>query len=409
MQITVNRNELAAAFAWAYKGVTKRPVVPVLRGVLVEVKGALSLSAFDYETAHRAYASNSGPPDDVSDGRILVDARDLKSVMGVLPKGKNVQVTLWSDGSVLDLVSGADRLSVSPLPPEEYPDLPPLPPLAGTVNGAEFAKSVLRTAEAAGRDDTLPSLTCIALKPRNGTLRMEATDRYRLAIDEVPWSRWWAGGVKLPEVILVPAGLHGGYYPSGLAQFAKGAAKSERVQVHYGLGELGAWAGFADNWHELIIRPNPGEFPKVTEKLARQESPVTLTGDAKALSQAVRSAGATTTKNLPVVLRYAPGAWRGSKGDLEITGQGDSGQVTSTRHVAANADYLEGFTVGFNPEYLASMLDGFTGEVLIGLAGEHGNPRPAVIRSADAADPFTAVVVPQRPPDESKSYYSKAA
>jgi hypothetical protein len=46
---------------------------------------------------------------------------------------------------------------------EDYPQLPVMPTASGTIAGASFAAAVAQVAIAAGRDDTLPTLTGIRI------------------------------------------------------------------------------------------------------------------------------------------------------------------------------------------------------------------------------------------------------
>ena len=55
----------------------------------------------------------------------------------------------------------------------------------------------------ASRDDTLPMLTGVCLDIDGGTLTLAATDRYRLAVREMPWA---AARPGLRAAALVPAG-----------------------------------------------------------------------------------------------------------------------------------------------------------------------------------------------------------
>ena len=63
-----------------------------------------------------------------------------------------------------------------------------MPVQTGTLAGAAFAAAVAQVAVAAGRDDTLPVLTGIRLEIEGETLTLAATDRYRLAVREIPWT-----------------------------------------------------------------------------------------------------------------------------------------------------------------------------------------------------------------------------
>ena len=52
MKLRVERDVLAEAVAWAVRGLSQRPPVPVLAGVLLEAtEDGLTLSAFDYEVS----------------------------------------------------------------------------------------------------------------------------------------------------------------------------------------------------------------------------------------------------------------------------------------------------------------------------------------------------------------------
>ena len=71
------------------------------------------------------------------------------------------------------------------MPVEDYPTLPEMPEMAGTIDAAAFAAAVAQVAIAAGRDDTLPMLTGVRMELEGATLALLATDRYRLAVREI--------------------------------------------------------------------------------------------------------------------------------------------------------------------------------------------------------------------------------
>ena len=73
------------------------------------------------------------------------------------------------------------------MPVEDYPQLPAMPQLAGTVAAEELAAAVAQVAVAAGRDDTLPMLTGIRMEIDGPRLTLAATDRFRLAVRELTW------------------------------------------------------------------------------------------------------------------------------------------------------------------------------------------------------------------------------
>ena len=73
------------------------------------------------------------------------------------------------------------------MPVAEYPALPEMPEVAGTVAGDVFAAAVTQAVTAAGRDDMLPVLTGVKLEIDGSRLSLLATDRFRLSLRELEW------------------------------------------------------------------------------------------------------------------------------------------------------------------------------------------------------------------------------
>ena len=94
MKFRVARDDLADAVAWVAKSLPTRPPVPVLGGILLEVRGStLTVAGFDYEVSTRATVSvdtlESFPDADAGDEapseRVLVSGRLLAEITRALP------------------------------------------------------------------------------------------------------------------------------------------------------------------------------------------------------------------------------------------------------------------------------------------------------------------------------------
>ena len=224
MTTVVSRKELGDAITFASLALPKRPVLPVLGGMRVDVSaGTVTLAAFDYETSARVTVT--GEDGGGYAAGTLVYGAELAAAVKSLPKGrKNTTAELdVSEAGVTVRCDGVEVFAAA-LPAEaqaEYPKLPELPAEAGIVDAAAFARSVARVVAAAGRDDTLPALTCVQLSSDHGTLEMAATDRYRLAVDRLGWN-----GEDSADIALVPAVI--------LAKYAKSADKTGKVSLHFG-------------------------------------------------------------------------------------------------------------------------------------------------------------------------------
>mgnify|MGYP002653504680 CR=1 FL=1 len=183
MEFQVQRDVLSEAVAWVVRGLTNRPPVPVLAGVrlVADPAGTLTLSAFDYEvSAHCEVAA-----DVEEDGVVLVSGRLLADIAKALP---NKPVDLEVEGNKVAVSCGSARFSLAAMAADDYPALPVMPAVAGTIDAHDLARAVGQVSIAASRDDTLPLLTSVQIEVEGSSLVLMATDRYRLAMRELTWS-----------------------------------------------------------------------------------------------------------------------------------------------------------------------------------------------------------------------------
>jgi DNA polymerase-3 subunit beta len=99
------------------------------------------------------------------------------------------------------------------------------------VDGGVLAVAAAQVGPAASRDDTLPMLTAVCLEIDGETLTLAATDRYRLAVREVPWVPAVPG---LRAVAMIPART--------LADVARTMAPGAGVTVAFGACQASAGA-----------------------------------------------------------------------------------------------------------------------------------------------------------------------
>ena len=181
MKFQVERDVLAEAVGWASRALPARPVIPVLSGLLLQAaEGALTLSCFDYEVSARVEVD----AEIAEPGTVLVPGRLLAEITRSLP---SLPVEFADDPEGVSLTCGSASFTLVTLPVEEYPDLPELPCTAGTVDGGVLAAAISQVTPAASRDDTLPLLTGVNIEVDGETMTLAATDRYRLAVRELPW------------------------------------------------------------------------------------------------------------------------------------------------------------------------------------------------------------------------------
>src|ERR1700712_1376408 len=181
VKFRVERDVLAEAVSWTARSLSPRPPVPVLSGLLLKAHaGTISLASFDYEISARLEI----PADVAEEGTILVSGRLLADICRSLP---SAPVDVETDGSKVTLSCRRSSFHLATMPESEYPALPALPAISGTLPGDAFAQAVSQVIIAASKDDTLPILTGVRMEIEDDLITLLATDRYRLAMREVPW------------------------------------------------------------------------------------------------------------------------------------------------------------------------------------------------------------------------------
>jgi DNA polymerase III subunit beta len=345
VQIIVERDVFADAVAWTARALPARPTVPVLAGMrLHATDDELTLSSFDYDVSALAKI----PVDTQAPGSALVSGRLLAEISRSLP-GRPVQIS--SEGGRAVLTCGSATFNLLTMPEDEYPALPEMPPAAGTVGSDAFATAVSQTAVAAGRDDTLPSLTGVRIEIEGDTLTLISTDRYRLAVREL---RWTPAKPDLSAAVLVPA--------RALTDTAKSLTTAAEVSIALALPGDEAVAGtpgpshaaggdgmigFEAGGRRTTTRLLSGEFPRYRTLLP---SAVNATAEVSTsmLAEAVRRVALVAERNTAVKLSFTAGQLT-----LEA-GTGDEAQADEVMEASFDGEDL---TIAFNPTYL---LDGLT-------------------------------------------------
>ena len=333
MRFRVERDVLAEAVTWTARSLPTRPPVPVLAGLVLDADagGTLSLAGFDYEVSGRVeVAAEVEEP-----GRVLVSGRLLADIARSLP-GRPVEVV--SEGSKVTLTCGASRFQLLTMPVEEYPALPSMPESSGVVAGDVLTQAVGQVVVAASRDETLPILTGVRMEIEGDRLTLLATDRYRLAMRELPWTPASPGA---STTALVRARTL-----SEVARALGSGGGEVVVALSDGTGSSStAMIGFEAGGRRTTSLLVDGEYPKV-RSLFPAESAVRAVVSREELVDAVRRVSLVAERNTPVRLSF-------SEGQVVLeAGAGDDAQASEALPATLDGEPLE---IAFNPAFL---LDG---------------------------------------------------
>jgi DNA polymerase III subunit beta len=347
MRFKLERDDLAEAVAWVARSLPSRPVLPILSGLLLEADAdGLTLSCFDYEVSARIRIDA-----EVADpGTVLVPGRLLAEITRSLPP-REVEFD-YGTGDVT-LTCGPASFTLVTLPVRDYPRLPELPRLAGTVDGGVLATAIGQVVPAASRDDTLPVITGVNVEIDGDVIKLVATDRYRLAVRELGWN---PAQPRSRSTLLVPAKtladaarmmtpgvtvrvMMGGEQHAGGAWTADGNSGEPKAES---LRAADAMIGFESAGRRLTTRLIAGEYIKY---MSRFPEAFGSRGDMPAvpLAEAVKRVALVAERGSSVRLSFGNG-----KVTIEA---GTEGQARARETVPADFSGNE-TAIAFSPHYL---------------------------------------------------------
>ena len=357
MKFSVDSAALTDSVNWVSRSLSTRPIMTALLGIVIDVQKDVTLSASDLETS----AKSSFDADIKETGRVLVPGRLLTEISKALP---NKTVNFVLEGSRVQVTAGSAKFTLPTLPLNEYPNLPNLPETTGAIASELFATAVNQVAVAAGRDDSLPTLTGIHIDINKESITLAATDRYRLAVREINWT---PNDPELTTTALLRART--------LADAARTIANTKSVSIAIAPTTSNErLVGFASESKTMTSRQLDGSFPPYRHLLPSDSSANAVIEVAKLLDS-VRRVALVTDKTVPLRLKF-----NNNKLQLEA-GAGDEAQATEDLEIIYSGEAID---IAFNPTFLT---DGLTalGTAYVNIAFT-GSNKPAMLTGKSKAD-----------------------
>ena len=357
MKFSVDSAALTDSVNWVSRSLSTRPIMTALLGIVIDVQKDVTLSASDLETS----AKSSFDADIKETGRVLVPGRLLTEISKALP---NKTVNFVLDGSRVQVTAGSAKFTLPTLPLNEYPNLPNLPETTGAIASELFATAVNQVAVAAGRDDSLPTLTGIHIDINKESITLAATDRYRLAVREINWT---PNDPELTTTALLRART--------LADAARTIANTKSVSIAIAPTTSNErLVGFASESKTMTSRQLDGSFPPYRHLLPSDSSANAVIEVAKFLDS-VRRVALVTDKTVPLRLKF-----NNNKLQLEA-GAGDEAQATEELEIIYSGEAID---IAFNPTFLT---DGLTalGTAYVNIAFT-GSNKPAMLTGKSKVD-----------------------
>jgi DNA polymerase-3 subunit beta len=350
MKFVVERDSLVDAVNWVSKSISNRPITTALLGIVIDANEEITLSGSDLETSAKAKFKA-----EVSQkGKVLVPGRLLAEISRSLP-AKPINFVL--EGTRVLVSAGSAKFTLPTLPLSEYPTLPELPAASGSLNSDLFATAVNQVAIAAGKDDSLPTLTGVFVEINKNQITLAATDRYRLAVRELTWS---AQDANIETTSLLRART--------LADAAKSLIGTSQVTIALAPATTNEkLVGFISDGKTMTSRVLDGSFPPFRHLLPSESTADAIIEVAPFLDS-VRRVALVTDKTVPLRLNF-------SNNTLQLeAGTGDEAQASEKLDINYKG---EDINIAFNPTYLTDGLTAInTAFVHISFTGAN---KPAVL------------------------------
>jgi DNA polymerase-3 subunit beta len=358
-----DRDDLSEALQTVQRGVSSRPGIPALTGVLLEATddGHLTLTTTDLEVSARLSIDVTV----TEAGKALVPARLLADTVKSL---SDAPVEFDADQAQAQIRCAAYEGALRLLPAEDFPALQPPSGTRVVVEAPRFAEAIGQVARAASRDEARPVLTGVLVEISREGVTLVATDSYRLAVRELIATAAGEAKAIVPERAMSEAGRAASTIDKG------------EVELFVDESQISVQAGPL----QLTSRLIEGEFPNYRGLLPEgYESRLTVSRTQ--LMDAVKRVGLLARDTSPVRLEF-------NALGVKLSSQSpDLGQAVE----AVEATYEgEEITAAFNPNYLEAGLAAATGDT-IRLEVRDGL-KPGIVRGE--SDEFTYLVMPVRLP-----------
>jgi DNA polymerase III subunit beta len=352
MRFSCDRVALVEKLNVLARGVSTRSALPVLSGVLVQAReGRIDLFSTDMELSIKATLTTAIE----AEGEAVIPARLFTDVIKNMDAA---QVRLESTEGSVRITAGKAVFTLNSWIASDFPQTSSFDmDKAFTIGSVPLVETLEKVGRAASRDETRPILTGVLVKMGGGTLKMVATDSYRLSVKETPLE----GGPTAELEAIVPV--------KALNEVQRLAGALDEGAIKVAITENQALFEIGDVW--IATRLIDGQFPNYRQLLPESFDHTVDIGRDELLAVA-RRVSLLAQKNAPLRLQF-------SEGKLTIRAvTQDVGQAEEELEVPYSG---ETFEIGFNPAFLVDGLDSIDGDTV---ALQFISPlRPGLLRGSD--------------------------
>lgn len=180
MKFSINKTELQNALTTVQKGVSTRSTLPVLSGILLDVRqDKVVLQSTDLELSIQ-YSVDALIEEE---GKTVVPGKLFTDIIKNLP---DAAIHIQSGDNETKVTCDNSTFSVHTLNYEDFPGFPNVETSQSlSIPFNQFSAMVKKVSRVVSKDESRAILTGVLIVFEDGKLRMVATDSYRLALTEI--------------------------------------------------------------------------------------------------------------------------------------------------------------------------------------------------------------------------------
>lgn len=364
MKFTCSQGALARALNTVSKAVSIRTTIPILKGILLTVKGnELTVTASDLDLSIETKMEVQGG----EDGSTVVSSKLFSEIIRKLP---NAILQIEEAEGKMEICCLGSHFTIVSLPADEFPAIGMVNQLSKISVKKDILKDLIKkTTFAASIDEKKGILVGCLLKFTQDKLEMAALDGFRLAVANSELAS------EEEKSVVIPARI--------LAEIQKILMESsEEEEVSLILDSKKAEIITKDT--RVVARLLEGEFIKYNDIIPKTYKTRCIVGREELLSGIERASLLSKEgKNNLIKMEVASGR-------IEITSRSEEGNSKETVACECEGDEL---VIGFNSKYVSDVLKSVGDEEVV---LEMSTPvSPCLIKPLEG-DSYTYLVLPVR-------------
>lgn len=337
--------------------------LPVLNNILLKTEGKrVFMSATNLEMV----INYSFEADVKNEGSITVPAKLLSSYISLL-KDDEIEVKL-EEGVTISVTSESSKTKIKCIAAEEFPLVSQVDKEASfVIPTKDFMQAVSKTDFAAASNNTRPVLAGIYMYASKKTLKMVATDSYRLSEKVMELSK----AIKEELNVIIPV--------RAVSEVSRIASRleSEEIEINIGKNQVLFRMGEVD----FISRLIEGKFPNY-EQIIPKNAATNIEVDNEELALAVKRLQLFAKENNNKIIFHAK--------DNKITLTTPVTQIGEEEcTIEAKVEGAENI-IALNAEFVLDVLANIPNKAYIGLTDKI---TPAIFRGRDEKD-YTHIIMP---------------